>query len=302
MTRPNRYLAASGLALLFAILPVSGWAATPLRVTIQEPLGGIIHDPIVTLEAEVSDPEVLSALVVSNGATYHVPVERGRIVQQLVVVPGSNRVGVSVRRGVEVARASLTFRYEGEPSDLMILLSWPSRGEIVDLWVREPGGETCKWDHRETDKGGYLLDFSQDAIGFGSQAYLLRRVRPGRFRVKVHYWGMWGEDDQRGRWAYDDLIARLDQLDERLADPSIKRKDAAKLREERKSVLRRLDRWASAAAPQTPVRAEAVLFPGTPFERRWSFDVVAERTGQLRTLGEIEIDPAMIRRARRSQP
>jgi len=298
---------AAGLALLAVLLaprvlaqaPVAARTASsvPLRVLIETPHAGILEETIVELSASVSDPAVLSAVLTVNGASYHVPVEQGRITQTLVAVPGNNRVGLVVEQGGRVARDSVTFRREGEPMDLVVLLTWPSRGEIVDLWVREPGGETCKWDHRETASGGHLLDFSTNAIGFGSQAFVLPEVRAGRFRIKVHYWGDWGDDDERSEWTYRELIDEHDTLEARLSGMAAGPR-RVRLEEENRRLLARLDAWASPGAPQTPVHAEVVLFPGSRAERRFRFDVVAHRTGQLTTLGEIEIDDAMIRAAR----
>jgi hypothetical protein len=70
------------------------------------------------------------------------------------------------------------------------------------------------------------------------------------------------------------------------------------MEEEARDLRARLDRWARPGAPQTPVHAEVVLFPGTPFERRWRFDRVVQRAGQLLSLGEVEIDESLIRAAR----
>lgn len=272
-------------SILFFVLALAA-PAQALTVDIEQPVGGIVSSPTVELLATVSDPAAQTAVVVMNGASYHVPIEQGRIHQTLVVVPGNNRVGVVVEHAGVTARSSRTFRYEGEPMELVVLLTWPSRGEIVDLWVREPGGETCKWDHRQTHSGGHLLDFSADAIGFGSQAYILPSVRAGRFRVKVHYWGAYADDDNRSIWSYDELIERLDQAEQGRRRGEIDRARAA------------LDAWSRPAAPQTPVRAEVILFPGSRFERRWRFDVTVHRTGQLSTVGEIEIDEALVRRVR----
>jgi hypothetical protein len=69
-------------------------------------------------------------------------------------------------------------------------------------------------------------------------------------------------------------------------------------REERTRVLGELDAWASPAAPQTPVRAELVLFPNSPHERRWRFEQRVHRSGDLLTLGEVEVTAAMIQAAR----
>jgi uncharacterized protein YfaP (DUF2135 family) len=293
---------AVGLAAATCVLVVGAPALGqgPLTVLIDAPHAGIVEDTIVELRASVSDPTAAAATVTLNGASYHVPIEQGRIEQQLVTVPGNNRVGVVVSHGGQVARDSVTFRREGEQTEMVVLLTWPSRGEIIDLWVREPGGETCKWDHRQTEHGGRLLDFSTNAIGFGSQAYVLPVARAGRFRIKVHYWGAWGDDDERSSWTHTEAIETLDRLDVELA-ARVAPARRAELEAERRRTIERLDAWASPGAPQTPVHAEVVVFPGTRAERRFRFDVVTHRVGQLTTLGEVEIDDAMIRAARRDE-
>ena len=296
-----------GLILVTSSWPLGHAASqdasrTGLSVVIDEPRAGIVQgDLTVQLHAHVSDPEARLALLSVNGAAYEVPVERGRIRQQVVVVPGNNRVGVVVSHRGRTARDSVTFHLDsqGQRADLLLIVGWQARGEIIDLWVREPNGETCKWDHRETAAGGRLLDFSEDAIGFGSQAYVLPSVRAGRYRVKVHYWGAYGRDDDRSSSSYDELIRRLDRTTERLSRATA---SAGAERNELATAARRLqaqlDRWSEPAAIQTPVHAEIVLFPGTRHERRWRFDVVAQRVGQLTTLGEIEVTEAMVRAAR----
>lgn len=285
------------LALAFAITPGRASAQSPpLAVHIEAPHAGVVPGPVVELTARISDPSLRHATLVVNGAAYDVPVEQGRVAQQVVAIPGNNRVALLARHGSQVARDSLTFRYDGPAMELVVLLTWPSEGEIIDLWVREPAGETCKWDHRQTESGGALLDFSSDAIGFGSQGYTQAQVRAGTYRLKIHYWGANADDDMRSWYAYDELIERLDGVQTQLRTtsgaaraPLLRR--ATELRE-------RLDHFADPVAPQTPVHAEAILFPGTPYERRWRFDRIANRTGELVTLGEIEISDVMIRAAR----
>lgn len=275
---------AAGFLVFLAILSPRLASADPLRVTITDPPAGIVASDFTTsLAATISDASVQTAVLSVNGAEYEVPVEGGRVAQNVVIIPGNNRLGVVARRGEETARDSVTFFAAGEAADLMVVLTWQSRGEIIDLWVREPSGATCKWDNRSTEHGS-LLDFSESAIGFGSQAYVSRQVGPGRYRIKVHYWGAYDEDDARGRWTYDELLERLDR--------------PATTPAERARIEADLDRWAEPGAPQTPLRAEAILFPGTRHERRWRFDLVVQRTGQLVGLGEVEITADMIRAAR----
>jgi uncharacterized protein YfaP (DUF2135 family) len=283
-----RYLVALGVWLPSAAL------AQSLAVHIVDPHAGVVEGPVVELNATVNDPALRHATLVVNGAAYDVPVEQGRIAQRIVAVPGNNRVAVMAHRGGATARDSLTFHYGGPAMELVVLLTWPSEGEIVDLWVREPNGETCKWDHRSTENGGALLDFSSDAIGFGSQAYTAATVAAGTYRVKLHYWGAYAEEDARSLATYDELMRSLDDIEAQLRTSPTPRL------EQRATRLRaRLDRWAEPAATQTAVHAEVILFPGTAHERRWRFDRVVHRTGELVGLGDVEITEAMIREVRR---
>ncbi len=285
------------MAVTCALLPGAAAAQTAHVVHIEEPHAGVVEGPIVSFHARVVGPAVRHATLVVNGSAYDVPVEQGNVTQQIIALPGQNRVALMVEHGGRVTTESLTFRYDGPAAEMIVLLTWPSEGEIIDLWVREPGGETCKWDHRSTEAGGQLLDFSSDAIGFGSQAYTLTRVSAGAFRLKIHYWGAHADDDRRARHEYDAMIAELDGLEARLARPLPQREQQA-LDERARRIRASLDRWAQPVAPQTPVRAEIVLFPGTRFERRWRFLRVVQRTGELATIGEIEIDDPTIRAAR----
>ena len=112
-------------------------------------------------------------------------------------------------------------------------------------------------------------------------------ILAGTYRIKVHYWGGTPTEDRRGRETLDELLGRL---------------DSARSPAERARVEQLLDRWGDAGAPQTAVHAEAVLFPGTTFERRWRLDTITERAGQLATLGEIEVPAELIRAVRSGAP
>ncbi len=295
--RPPRLAVRLIVATALLACPVAASAQAPLSVHIESPHAGVVDGPTALFEATVSDPTIRHATLMVNGSAYDVPVEEGRVAQTILAVPGNNRVALVATRGDQVARDSLTFRYRGDPMELIVILTWPSEGEIIDLWVREPEGETVKWDHRRSESGGHLLDFSQDAIGFGSQAYALPRARPGAFRVKLHYWGGFAEEDARESYTYDGLIGALDQAQTVAATGATprERREAA---QEVTEITRRLDHWASPGAPQTAVRAEVVLFPGTAHERRWRFARTVSRTGELVTLGQVEVSEDMIRAAR----
>lgn len=268
----------------------------PLGVHIDQPLAGVEDaDHTVQLIATVSDPRLPLATLTVNGASYEVPVAGGIIDQTIIVAPGVNRVGVRVSRGDDHASDSLTWTVRGERTELMVIATWHADGEIIDLWMREPAGETCKWDHRTTEAGGRLLDMSAAAIGFGSQAFVAPEVHAGTYRIKVHFWAdRAGEASQR--YAYEGLMAELDAAEIALAAATPPTQAAALA--ERDRIAAELDRWATPDAPQVPVHVEAILFPGTEHERRFRFDRLVRRTGHLATLGDIEIDEETIRAAR----
>ena len=291
-----------GLASLCLPRIAPAQTVAPFVVTLTEPTAGnVIAGDTARLVATVSDPAVLTAQVTVHGMTYEVPVRDGRVEQTFVTLPGANRVAVSARRGDTVARDSVTFHVDGTLVDLVVLLGWSARGEIIDLWVREPDGETCKWDHRETSHGGRLLDFSSDAIGFGSQAYLRASATPGRYRLKVHYWSDSARRGDRNDSVFEESLERLHAIDDRLARTP-PRDEAQRLTAERLAVVARLDAWGRPSGVQAPLHAEVLLFANTARERRWRFELTAQRTGQLQTLGEVEVTAAMLGAARRGQP
>lgn len=290
---------ATPLAALVLVTPQLIAQSAPPTARITAPTAGVIDaDLVVPFEATVSPPTVLEALLTVNGATYEVPVSGGRVRQQIIAVPGNNRVGLTVTHQGRTVHDATTFHLRGERAEMVVLLAWPTQGEIIDLWVREPDGQTCKWDRRSTASGGRLLDFSANAIGFGSQAYVTPTVRAGRYRIKVHYWSSRGRDDERSPWTWRESVDALEDLEERLSGSSGEARRA--LLSRRAELEARLDQWASPGAPQTRVRAEVVLFPNTAAERRWRFERDVDRTGQLLTLGDVVVDEGHVAMARRA--
>jgi tetratricopeptide (TPR) repeat protein len=71
--------------------------------------------------------------------------------------------------------------------DVRIVLTWDADLTDVDLWVTEPSGEKCVYDHNRTTIGGLLShDFTQ---GYGPEEYCLRKMMPGAYKVQAHYYG-----------------------------------------------------------------------------------------------------------------
>jgi tetratricopeptide (TPR) repeat protein len=72
------------------------------------------------------------------------------------------------------------------PSDLRVTISWNTDATDVDLWVIEPDGTKCFYQHNRTKNGGEL---SQDQTqGYGPERYQVRKALPGVYTVLVHYY------------------------------------------------------------------------------------------------------------------
>ncbi len=73
------------------------------------------------------------------------------------------------------------------PSALRVVLTWDTDNTDMDLWVTDPNGEKCDYNNRLTRQGGAL---SRDCTGgYGPEEFMLRKARPGVYRVEVEYYG-----------------------------------------------------------------------------------------------------------------
>ncbi|PTL81861.1 hypothetical protein DAT35_21610 [Vitiosangium sp. GDMCC 1.1324] len=73
------------------------------------------------------------------------------------------------------------------PIDYQLTTHWNSDGTDIDLWVMEPNGEKCFYQHKQTSLGGQLHWDITD--GLGPELYHARRAAPGTYFVLVHYYG-----------------------------------------------------------------------------------------------------------------
>ena len=70
-------------------------------------------------------------------------------------------------------------------SDLRVTISWNTDATDVDLWVIEPDGTKCFYQHTRTKNGGEL---SQDQTqGYGPERFQVAKAQPGAYTVIVHY-------------------------------------------------------------------------------------------------------------------
>ncbi len=74
-----------------------------------------------------------------------------------------------------------------EPVDIRVCLTWDTDNCDMDLWVTDPTGEKCFYDHQRTRLGGKITyDITQ---GFGPEEFMLKKAVAGKYIVQANYYG-----------------------------------------------------------------------------------------------------------------
>lgn len=69
------------------------------------------------------------------------------------------------------------------PVDIRVVINWNKDNTDIDLWVTDPKGEDCSYNHKSTKIGGRLSnDFTQ---GFGPEQFLLKKAVKGKYKIKT---------------------------------------------------------------------------------------------------------------------
>lgn len=73
-------------------------------------------------------------------------------------------------------------------TDLRVTMTWNTDNTDIDLWVTDPSGEKCMYNHRQTASGLNLLD--DVTQGFGPERLQAQRaVSGGEYVIQAHYYG-----------------------------------------------------------------------------------------------------------------
>jgi hypothetical protein len=111
--------------------------------------------------------------------------------------------------------------------DLRIVLTWDTDNTDIDLHVLEPSGEECLYSHNRTTIGGAMsTDFTQ---GYGPEEYMLRRLMPGEYKIRAHFFG---NRDQRlvgPTTVQATLITHYGRPDEKRQAITLRLKDAKEM-------------------------------------------------------------------------
>jgi tetratricopeptide (TPR) repeat protein len=108
---------------------------------------------------------------------------------ELIALMEANRIadGVAKIPNLSVANPMDGRLRKNLDCDVRIVLTWDADQTDIDLWVTEPSGETCIYNHNRTTIGGAMSrDFTQ---GYGPEEYALRKVMPGEYKIQANYYG-----------------------------------------------------------------------------------------------------------------
>ena len=72
-------------------------------------------------------------------------------------------------------------------TDLRVTMTWNTDNTDIDLWVTDPSGEKCMYNHRQTASGLSLLD--DVTQGFGPERLQAQRTVSGEYVIQAHYYG-----------------------------------------------------------------------------------------------------------------
>jgi uncharacterized protein YfaP (DUF2135 family) len=68
-----------------------------------------------------------------------------------------------------------------------VILTWDTDDCDIDLWVDDPNGEQAIYNHPRTFQGGRMS--SDFTAGYGPEEFLLRDPKPGKYSVRINYYG-----------------------------------------------------------------------------------------------------------------
>lgn len=181
-----------GFGAVLSLFLFSGAMAQEEFIVIESPKNGWNTARLLFVSGRVSLRQGWITLI-HNGIPFQVSVQDGRFSRKLASSPGENHLRAEFRgsRG-QILSHETRFFSKIPAKKLKILLTWDTDGTYVDLWVKEPSGEICKWNDKETQSGG-TLDIGNDYPGYGPQIYTHPDPKPGKYEIHLHYYSDGGK-------------------------------------------------------------------------------------------------------------
>ena len=108
--------------------------------------------------------------------------------------------------------------------DLRVVMTWDADETDIDLWVTEPSGEICLYNHNRTVIGGLLShDFTD---GYGPEEYCLRKLMPGPYAIQANFYGSHQQQLTGPATVQATIITHFGRPDEKRQSLTLRLKDA----------------------------------------------------------------------------
>jgi hypothetical protein len=105
---------------------------------------------------------------------------------EMIALGELNSIVATCGEKLDLSRIDARF-LKNLPVGLRVILTWDTDACDIDLWVNDPNGEQAIYSHPRTVQGGRMSrDFTG---GYGPEEFLLRNPKPGKYGIKINYYG-----------------------------------------------------------------------------------------------------------------
>jgi hypothetical protein len=105
---------------------------------------------------------------------------------ELMALGELNAIAATCGRNLDLSKVDPRLR-RNLAVGLRAVLTWDSDNCDIDLWVDDPNGERAIYSNNRTVQGGRMsCDFTG---GYGPEEFLLKQPMPGKYTVRINYFG-----------------------------------------------------------------------------------------------------------------
>ena len=105
---------------------------------------------------------------------------------ELIALEELNAIAATSKEKLDLSKIDSRL-LKSMPVGLRAILTWDADNCDIDLWVDDPNGERAMYSHPLTHQGGRMSkDFTG---GYGPEEFLVRKPKPGKYTVRINYYG-----------------------------------------------------------------------------------------------------------------
>ncbi|MCL2022422.1 MAG: DUF2135 domain-containing protein [Betaproteobacteria bacterium] len=105
---------------------------------------------------------------------------------ELIALEELNAISATSRKKLDLSKIDARL-LKNMPVGLRVILTWDADNCDIDMWVDDPNGERAMYSRPLTYQGGRMSrDFTG---GYGPEVFLVRAPKPGKYTVRINYYG-----------------------------------------------------------------------------------------------------------------